>query len=174
MYFSLLSSNHLVDTEALLFRARSPSTIWRPTTSGLHHVSRLPDNILDNIPVVKHLLDTFGDRERISLVRLEPYTFYDWHQDRLRSVCINALLNEFEDSYSIFGRPTQVDKYEDIMRLKYTPGCLYLFNTKAWHCGVNYSPNPRYLLSASLGQQASFESALESAKQFAMGSLAQG
>ena len=79
------------------------------------------------------------------VLRLDPYTCYNWHTDTRRGVGINMLLTPNTRSYCAFGfDPSQlVFKIEE---LKYKPNTYYLFNTQMPHTVYNFETT-RYLFS---------------------------
>lgn len=102
----------------------------------------LPEVILkDNF--FKWLADRYSFMGGV--LKLDPYTCYNWHTDTRRGVGINMLLTPNTRSYCAFGLdPSQfVFKIEE---LKYKPNTYYLFNTQVPHTVYNFETT-RYLFS---------------------------
>ena len=79
------------------------------------------------------------------ILKLDPYTCYDWHTDTRRGVGINMLLTPHARSVCAFthNREDPVFKIEE---LKYKPNTYYLFNTQVSHTVYNFETT-RYLMS---------------------------
>ena len=80
----------------------------------------------------------------VGILRLDPYTTYDWHVDGKRGVCVNMLLNDVK-SHCLF----EVEKDEATHRfieLQYAPNTYYLFNNQVPHTVINFGQS-RYLMS---------------------------
>ena len=84
------------------------------------------------------------------VLRLDPYTCYNWHTDTRRGVGINMLLTPNTRSFCAFGfDPSQlVFKIEE---LKYKPNTYYLFNTQMPHTVYNFETT-RYLFSVEFAK----------------------
>jgi hypothetical protein len=79
------------------------------------------------------------------ILRLDPYTCYDWHIDTRRGVGINMLLTPNIRSFCAFKfDPDQL--VFNIEELKYKPNTYYLFNTQVPHTVYNFETT-RYLFS---------------------------
>ena len=79
------------------------------------------------------------------ILRLDPYTCYDWHVDTRRGVGINMLLTPMTRSFCAF----KFDPDQLVFRideLKYKPNTYYLFNTQVPHTVYNFETT-RYLFS---------------------------
>jgi hypothetical protein len=91
-------------------------------------------------------LHTLGMQHRLAvgILRLDPYTTYDWHVDGKRGVCVNMLLNEVK-SHCLFevkhGGATR-----QFVELKYAPKTYYVFNNQVPHMVTNFAQS-RYLMS---------------------------
>ena len=94
----------------------------------------------------------------VGVLKLDPYTCYNWHTDTRRGVGINMLLTPNTRSFCAFG----VDPNELVFKieeLKYKPNTYYLFNTQSPHTVYNFEAT-RYLLSVEFVKdrdQLSFE-----------------
>ena len=81
------------------------------------------------------------------ILKLDPYTCYDWHTDTRRGVGINMLLTTNQRSFCVF---TENKNNEDVVfkidELAYKPITYYLFNTQMPHTVYNFETT-RYLLS---------------------------
>ena len=94
----------------------------------------------------------------VGVLKLDPYTCYNWHTDTRRGVGINMLLTPNTRSFCSFGvDPNQlVFKIEE---LKYKPSTYYIFNTQSPHTVYNFEAT-RYLLSVEFAKdkdQLSFD-----------------
>jgi hypothetical protein len=84
------------------------------------------------------------------ILRLDPYTCYNWHTDTRRGVGINMLLTPNIRSYCVFGvDPNQL--VFKIDELKYKPNTYYLFNTQMPHTVYNFETT-RYLFSVEFAK----------------------
>ena len=81
----------------------------------------------------------------VGIVRLDPYTCYDWHTDTRRGVGINMLLTPHARSFCAFA-PNKKGTVFKIEELPYKPMTYYLFNTQVNHTVYNFETT-RYLLS---------------------------
>lgn len=100
------------------------------------------------------------------VLRLDPYTCYNWHTDTRRGVGVNMLLTPNTRSFCAFGfDPSQlVFKIEE---LKYKPNTYYLFNTQVPHTVYNFETT-RYLLSVEFAKdkdELSFEDLVKDVQQ---------
>ena len=88
------------------------------------------------------------------IFRIAPNRSYKWHQDIVRGIAINMLL-EHEESFVLFGN--DVSDFEDqfeIVRLESKIGELYLFNTQCMHSVINFS-GYRYLFTLNFEEDKS-------------------
>ena len=79
------------------------------------------------------------------ILKLDPYTCYDWHTDTRRGVGINMLLTPFDKSVCAFA-PNKEGVVFEIEELKYKPSTYYIFNTQVPHTVYNFETT-RYLMS---------------------------
>lgn len=92
---------------------------------------------------------------RLGLLRIPPFTFYDWHVDAYRQCCINMQINLEHPSHTLFGY--QVDDHnKDVIELRYQPRTFYLFNNQIEHCVANLG-GPRYVFSLYFKEEKHFE-----------------
>jgi hypothetical protein len=80
----------------------------------------------------------------VAVVKMNPYSCYNWHTDTKRQCAINMLLDGF-DSHCVFSRDPE-DVNIPVEELKYQPNTYYAFDTQTPHMILNLS-KPRYLLS---------------------------
>lgn len=80
----------------------------------------------------------------IGVVRLDPYTTYDWHVDTKRGVSINMLLNDVK-SQCLFSLG-ETEATHGFLELKYQPKTYYAFNNQVPHMVINFAQT-RYLMS---------------------------
>lgn len=82
---------------------------------------------------------------KAGILKLDPYTCYDWHKDDRRGVAINMLISNAGRSFCVFSKNKNGMSFK-IEELKYSPEKYYLFNTQIHHTVYNFE-NIRYLLS---------------------------
>lgn len=95
------------------------------------------------------------------ILRLDPYTCYNWHTDTRRGVGINMLLTPHSRSFCAFA-PDTSDQVFKIQELKYKPSTYYIFNTQVPHTVYNFETT-RYLMSVEFAKETeelSFEDLL--------------
>jgi hypothetical protein len=80
----------------------------------------------------------------VGIVRLDPYTTYDWHTDTKRGVSINMLLNDVKSNclFSV----DEAEATHEFLELKYQPKTYYVFNNQVPHMVINFAQT-RYLMS---------------------------
>ena len=103
--------------------------------------------ILPEILLKDHFLLWLAERYNFmaGVLKLDPYTCYNWHTDTRRGVGVNMLLTPNTRSYCAFG----VDPKELVFKieeLKYKPNTYYIFNTQMPHTVYNFETT-RYLFS---------------------------
>ena len=73
-----------------------------------------------------------------AVIKLQPNRCYKWHQDAVRGVCVNMLL-QHQDSFVLFGNSVSDSEDQfDIARLDYNIGEFYLFNNQCMHTVINF------------------------------------
>jgi hypothetical protein len=92
---------------------------------------------------------------RTHYLKFDPMTCYDWHTDIARNCSINFLLNDPEDSLTLFREYLFGINYK-IIRLKYDLFQPTLLNVKAPHCVINYSQETRYVLTVGFTLDVSY------------------
>ena len=85
------------------------------------------------------------------ILKLDPYTCYDWHTDTKRGVGINMLLTPHSKSFCAFA-PNKSEQVFKIEELPYKPMTYYLFNTQVNHTVYNFETT-RYLLSIEFAKE---------------------
>lgn len=86
------------------------------------------------------------------ILKLDPYTCYDWHTDTRRGVGINMLLTPpMQRSLCIFA-PNRDEEVFKIEELRYKPSTYYIFNTQVEHTVYNFETT-RYLLSIEFAKE---------------------
>ena len=96
------------------------------------------------------------------ILKLDPYTCYDWHTDTRRGVSINMLLTPHAKSFCAFA-PKKFEQVFKIEELSYKPITYYLFNSQVNHTVYNFETT-RYLLSIEFAKEKhelSFEDLLK-------------
>ena len=99
------------------------------------------------------------------VLKLDPYTCYDWHTDTRRGVGINMLLTPFDRSVCAFA-PNKEGATFKIEELKYKPATYYIFNTQVPHTVYNFETT-RYLMSVEFAKdknELSFDDLLKDIK----------
>ena len=89
----------------------------------------------------------------VGIIKLNPYTCYDWHTDTRRGVGINMLLTPFDRSVCAFA-PNKEGTVFEIEELKYKPATYYIFNTQVPHTVYNFETT-RYLMSVEFAKDKS-------------------
>ena len=84
------------------------------------------------------------------VLRLDPYTCYNWHTDTRRGVGINMLLTPNTRSFCAFAFDADQLVFK-IEELKYKPNTYYLFNTQVSHTVYNFETT-RYLMSVEFAK----------------------
>jgi hypothetical protein len=95
------------------------------------------------------------------VLRLKPFTTYDWHIDTQRGVSINMLLND-APSHCLFST-NKSETWNEFVELAYEPNNYYLFNNQVPHMVLNFD-TPRYLMSVEFEEdknELSFEMLLK-------------
>lgn len=77
------------------------------------------------------------------ILRMDPYTVYNWHIDDKRKMSINMLLSH-GDSHCLFTKESGINI--PVTELVYAPHKYYILNTKMPHMVVNLD-KPRYMFS---------------------------
>ena len=85
------------------------------------------------------------------ILRLDPYTCYDWHTDTRRGVGINMLLTPHSRSMCVFA-PYRDEEVFKIKELPYKQNTYYIFNTQVEHTVYNFETT-RYLLSIEFAKE---------------------
>lgn len=88
--------------------------------------------------------------EKCGLLRMDPYTCYDWHTDVTRGVCINWLV-EHQNSYCLFGEKID-DINLNIIRIPYESNKFFLFNNQIPHTVTNFEGH-RYMFTVVFDKQ---------------------
>jgi hypothetical protein len=104
----------------------------------------VPEHILMQEPFFQSL-PSF----KAGILRLGPYTCYDWHIDDDRGWTINMLLTQGK-SHCLFG--TRDGVAFPFLELNYEPGFYYAFNTQMPHTVFNFDTT-RYLLSIQFNEK---------------------
>jgi hypothetical protein len=100
------------------------------------------------------------------VLKLDPYTCYNWHTDTRRGVGVNMLLTPNTRSFCVFSADTEQLVFK-IEELKYKPNTYYLFNTQVPHTVYNFETT-RYLLSVEFAKdcdELSFENLVKDVQQ---------
>jgi hypothetical protein len=100
-------------------------------------------------PVLSQIHNQFPI-EKCGIMKMLPYTSYDWHTDETRGVCINWLI-EHTDSHCLFGE--KIDDYNlNIIRIPYESNKFFLFNNQILHTVTNFEGN-RYVFTIVFEKQ---------------------
>jgi hypothetical protein len=105
----------------------------------------IPYDILEEDPLFKWMK---GKYEYIAgVIKVEPYTTYDWHIDTRRGVGINMILSPQHPMLSkCLFRVTKREATTNFTQLIYEPDVYYIFNTQKEHMVINFK-KARYMLS---------------------------
>ena len=123
-----------------LFNFATTTGEWKPYYN--FYAVQVPFDLAFEDPV----LYTLGMKHKLAVgvIRLDPYTTYDWHIDTRRGVSINMLLNNAKSNclFSVSG----TEATHNFVELKYRLGSYYLFNNQVPHMVINFSES-RYMMS---------------------------
>jgi hypothetical protein len=100
------------------------------------------------------------------VLRMDPYTCYDWHTDTRRGVGINMSLTPMMRSSSMFA-PQKEGQVFKIAELQYKPNTYYLYNTQVPHTVYNYETT-RFMFSVEFEldkDQLTFEDLMQDIKE---------
>jgi len=149
-----LPAKSLIADELLNFAMSTKS--WQPYYN--FNAVQVPFDLAFKDPVIK----VIGLKYPLAMgvIRLNPYTTYDWHVDSRRGTCINMLLNGAK-SYCLFSM-NRTEATNEFLELKYQPKTYYAFNNQVPHMVINFE-EPRYLMSVEFKEdkeQLTFEQLL--------------
>ena len=108
---------------------------------------------IDKEPALKAVHSLHKIRQ-LGLLKVQAESMYDWHVDGYRQSCLNMLISENHNSFTLFGRQRNYIN-KDIVQLQYAPNTYYLFNNQMEHCVINLD-GPRYLFSLYFEEEASY------------------
>ena len=100
--------------------------------------------------------------KRLGLLRVMPFSFYDWHVDQHRLCCINMLVNTNHHSHTLFAEQLD-DHNKDVCELRYVPCTYYLFNNQVTHAVYN-ADGPRYMFSLYFEEETDYAQVKENLK----------
>ena len=116
-------------------------------------VCQLPLEVILQEPILQDINHSHKIKNG-GIIKLQPNRCYKWHQDAVRGVCINMLL-EHQDSFVLFGNSVSDSEDQfDIARLDYNIGELYLFNNQCMHTVINFN-EPRYMFTLEFEEDKS-------------------
>ena len=92
--------------------------------------------------------------KNMGIIRMDPYTNYDWHTDGVRGVSLNALISDpmartcclFRNSHSVTPMRRAHSNF-NVTELVYESNAAYLLNVQLDHMVLNLSSKPRYMFS---------------------------
>ena len=129
--------------EEVLNFALTDSSAWVPHYS--FQAKKIPDAILNSDPFLREL---YAFQPYVAgVLKLEPFTCYQWHTDTSRSVGVNMLLNPEAKSHCLFS--TNRIEYSIVCNfdeLVYERNKYYVLNSEVPHTVLNFD-SPRYLMS---------------------------
>jgi hypothetical protein len=96
-------------------------------------------------------------KHKAGILRLKPYTCYNWHTDTDRPAGINMLLS-FGKSHCLFGDNNAVSF--PFVELKYEPSTYYAFNTQVPHTVLNFEQT-RYIFSIEFDSPITYAQLLQ-------------
>ena len=103
----------------------------------------IPQDVMFIDPFFKWLLARYNFIGGV--LKLDPYTCYDWHTDTRRGVGINMLITPWARSICAFA-PNKEGEVFNIEELKYKPSTYYIFNTQVPHTVYNFETT-RFMMS---------------------------
>jgi hypothetical protein len=104
----------------------------------------VPFEIVKQDPVLLYFYDTGW---AIKVIKMVPFTFYDWHRDSgVRGCAVNLLLNTVRCTTLFRDNNYCLPRQKHIVELSYLPNTYYMFNTAADHCVANFE-STRYTIS---------------------------
>lgn len=103
----------------------------------------IPQDLMFIDPFYSWLIDRYDFIGGI--IKLNPYTCYDWHVDTRRGVGINMSLTPFDRSICAFA-PNIKETIFNIEELKYKPMTYYIFNTQVPHTVYTFETT-RFMMS---------------------------
>jgi hypothetical protein len=123
-----------------LFDFATTTSEWKPYYN--FHATQVPFDLAYSDPMLRSLGTKYS--LAVGIIRLDPYTTYDWHTDTRRGVSINMLLNDVKSNclFSV----SKTEATHSFVELKYRLGSYYIFNNQVPHMVLNFN-EPRYLMS---------------------------
>jgi hypothetical protein len=123
-----------------LFDFAATTSKWEPYYN--FYAVQVPFDLAYSDPVLHRL--GMKHQLAVGIIRLDPYTTYDWHTDTRRGVTINMLLNNAKSNCLFSVSETEVT--HSFVELKYRLGSYYVFNNQVPHMVLNFNES-RYLMS---------------------------
>jgi len=123
-----------------LFDFATTTGEWKPYYN--FHATQVPFDLAYSDPILRSLGTKYP--LAVGIIRLDPYTTYDWHVDGRRGVCVNMLLNNVK-SHCLF-EVGHDEATHTFLELKYRLGSYYVFNNQVPHMVINFNES-RYLMS---------------------------
>jgi len=105
------------------------------------------DYIIERCPFLNYIYKYH--RFTPGLLRMDPYTYYNWHIDDKRGVSINMLINAHSESHCLFSPDPSLTS--EFIELPYRPATYYLFNNQVHHSVYNFG-RIRYLFSIEFNE----------------------
>jgi hypothetical protein len=123
-----------------LFDFAATTGKWEPYYN--FHAVQVPFELAYSDPILYMLGMQY--KLAVGIIRLDPYTTYDWHTDTRRGVSINMLLNNAKSNclFSV----SEAEATHSFIELKYRLGSYYVFNNQVPHMVLNFNES-RYLMS---------------------------
>jgi hypothetical protein len=116
---------------------------------------QVPKEFFETEPVLMKIIKEFKAETRLSVYKTSANTSYFWHRDKIRAACLNVLLEGY-DSMCLFAKAPDAGMMQDLTKLPYEPGKVFLLNVSHLHTVLNFSQD-RYLLSIGIPRPASFK-----------------
>ena len=123
----------------------------------------VPASILVKDDLFKWLFDTY--EFTAAIMRIDPYSCYNWHKDSRRGAGINMALNPNVRSFCVFANDINEFSFP-IKELAYKPNTYYLFNTQQNHTVYNFEQT-RYMFTVKFKKnkdEFSYEDLLNAAR----------
>ena len=106
---------------------------------------KIPEELLRKDPL---LMELYAFHPYIAgVLKLDPFTCYQWHTDTSRSVGVNLLLNPEAKSHCLFSsNRIEYSIVCNFQELKYEANSYYVLNSEVSHTVLNFD-SPRYVMS---------------------------
>lgn len=83
------------------------------------------------------------------ILSMKPHSYYNWHTDSRRGVCLNMIVGQGGHHHSMFSDGDNLTG--NFTELKYEPGVYYIFDNQVRHTVYNFD-KPRWLFSTEFAE----------------------